>query len=482
MPAFSLEPSQTARCAELRALAEERLRPLAEKGEPGRVNRPLVAELGRLGLLERLFTSGALDLCLMRESLAQACTEAETALALQGLGAHPVHAHGTPAQRERWLPAVSEGSAVAAFALSEPGAGSDAAALGLRAEGEPVGPVGTPGVRAEGEQVGRGAAEQSGAARWERGRADSEAPGARAETQRSGSESAAPGSQAGRESVWQGAEGARAGWESVRRGAAGPSAGREPGSTAGAPARPVAVPDGASRWRLTGEKCWISNAPEADFYTVFARTTPGAGARGVTAFLVPADRPGLTGTALDMLSPHPIGALAFDAVPVSADDVLGEVDRGFRVAMGTLNLFRPSVGAFAVGMAQAALEATLAHTARRDAFGGKLRDLQSVAHTVAEMALRTDAARLMVYAAATAYDEGAPDVPKRAAMAKLLATETAQYVVDTAVQLHGARALQRGHLLEHLYREVRAPRIYEGASEVQRGIIAKELYADVELS
>ncbi|MFF0011704.1 acyl-CoA dehydrogenase family protein [Streptomyces sp. NPDC005374] len=372
MPAFSLEPSQTAWCAQLRTLTAERLRPLAEKGEPGRVNRPLVAELGRLGLLERLFTSGALDLCLMRESLAYACTEAETALALQGLGAHPVHAYGTPAQRERWLPAVSEGGAVAAFALSEPGAGSDAAALSLSA-----------------------------------------------------------------------------------------------------------TPDGPARWRLTGEKRWISNAPEADFCTVFARTTPGAGARGVTAFLVPADRPGLTGTALDMLSPHPIGALAFDAVPVSADDVLGDVDRGFRVAMGTLNLFRPSVGAFAVGMAQAALDATLAHTARRDAFGGKLRDLQSVAHTVAEMALRTDAARLMVYAAATAYDEGAPDVPKRAAMAKLLATETAQYVVDAAVQLHGARALQRGHLLEHLYREVRAPRIYEGASEVQRGIIAKELYADL---
>ncbi|MDH6439290.1 acyl-CoA dehydrogenase [Streptomyces sp. SAI-144] len=372
MPAFSLEPSRTARCAELRTLAAERLRPLAEKGEPGRVNRPLVAELGRLGLLERLFTSGALDLCLMRESLAYACTEAETALALQGLGAHPVHAYGTPVQRERWLPAVSEGNAVAAFALSEPGAGSDAAALSLSAD-----------------------------------------------------------------------------------------------------------PDGPSRWRLTGEKCWISNAPEADFYTVFARTTPDAGARGVTAFLVPADRPGVSGTGLDMLSPHPIGALAFDAVQVSADDVLGELDRGFRVAMGTLNLFRPSVGAFAVGMAQAALDATLAHTSRREAFGGKLRDLQSVAHTVAEMALRTDAARLMVYAAATAYDEGAPDVPKRAAMAKLLATETAQYVVDTAVQLHGARALLRGHLLEHLYREVRAPRIYEGASEVQRGIIAKELYAEL---
>ncbi|MFD5453279.1 acyl-CoA dehydrogenase family protein [Streptomyces sp. NPDC003470] len=378
MTAFSLEPEQLAWCERLRALAAERLRPLADRGGTGHVNRPLVAELGALGLLPRLFTSGALDLCLMRESLAYACTEAETALALQGLGAHPVHAHGTEVQRARWLPRVSDGSAVAAFALSEPAAGSDAAALTLRAE-----PAGT---------------------------------------------------------------------------------------------ALAADADGRSAWRLTGEKCWISNAPEADFYTVFARTTPGAGARGVTAFLVPADRPGLTGSPLDMLSPHPIGALSFDAVPVTADDVLGEPDRGFRVAMGTLNLFRPSVGAFAVGMARAALDATLAHTGARDAFGGKLRDLQTVSHQVAEMALRTEAARLMVYAAATAYDENAPDVPGRAAMAKLLATETAQYVVDRAVQLHGARALQRGHLLEHLYREVRAPRVYEGASEVQRDIIAKELY------
>ncbi|MFJ9046037.1 acyl-CoA dehydrogenase family protein [Streptomyces sp. NPDC102347] len=373
MTAFSLEPAQLARCAELRDLGAERFRPLAEKGEAGRVNRALVAELGALGLLARLFTSGALELCLMRESLARTCTEAETALALQGLGAHPVHAHGTPAQREHWLPRVGDGTAIAAFALSEPGAGSDAAALSLSAE-----------------------------------------------------------------------------------------------------------PDGTDRWRLTGEKCWISNAPDADFYTVFARTTPGAGARGVTAFLVPADRPGLTGSRLDMISPHALGALRFDGVPVTADDVLGEPDAGFRVAMDTLNLFRPSVGAFAVGMAQAALDATVAHTARRDAFGGRLKDLQSVAHQVAEMSVRTEAARLMVYAAATAYDEGAADVPRRSAMAKLLATETAQYVVDTAVQLHGARALRRGHLLEHLYREVRAPRIYEGASEVQRGIIAKELYKTVE--
>lgn len=451
MPAFSLDPAQTAWCAELRALAAERLRPLAEKGEPGRVNRPLVAELGRLGLLGRLFTSGALDLCLMRESLAYACTEAETALALQGLGAYPVHAYGTPAQRDRWLPPVSEGRAVAAFALSEPGAGSDAAALGLRAEREGLA-GGGPGVGAPGGG-GRRADTTSGEPL-------AEAPGA-------GPHSEVPGAgpRADARSAWPRAD------------APGIKAAVEAEADVGGLG---ARPDGSSRWRLSGEKCWISNAPEADFYTVFARTTPGAGARGVTAFLVPADRPGLTGSALDMLSPHPIGALAFDAVPVTADDVLGEPDRGFRVAMGTLNLFRPSVGAFAVGMAQAALDATLAHTAQRDAFGGKLKDLQTVAHRVAELALRTDAARLMVYAAATAYDEHAPDVPKRAAMAKLLATETAQYVVDAAVQLHGARALERGHLLEHLYREVRAPRIYEGASEVQRGIIAKELYAETE--
>ncbi|AGJ57937.1 MULTISPECIES: acyl-CoA dehydrogenase family protein [Streptomyces] len=374
MTAFSLDPGRTAWCEELYALAREELRPLAEKGEPGKVNRPLVAALGGLGLLDRLLGSGALDLCLLRESLARGCTEAETALALQGLGAGPVRLAGTEAQRARWLPEVRAGRAVAAFALSEPGAGSDAAALALAA-------------------------------------------------------------------------------------------------------RPAPGGDG---WRLTGEKCWISNAPEADFYTVFARTGEGDGARGVTAFLVPADRPGLTGEALDMLSPHPVGALDFDGVPVRADDVLGEPGRGFRVAMETLNLFRPSVGAFAVGMARAALDATLEHTAHRSAFGAPLKDLQAVSHQVAEMATRTEAARLLVLAAAAAHDAGEPGVPRRAAMAKLYATETAQYVVDTAVQLHGARALRRGHLLEHLYREVRAPRIYEGATEVQRTIIAKDLYATQE--
>ncbi|MET9463634.1 acyl-CoA dehydrogenase family protein [Streptomyces sp. NPDC006544] len=373
---FALGAEQEEWSARLRALAARRLRPLAEKGEPGRVNRPLLAALGEEGLLDRLFSSGALELCLLRESLAYGCTEAETALALQGLGAHPVLRSGSDAQRERWLPGVRAGRVVSAFALSEPGAGSDAAALALDAVRETGG-----------------------------------------------------------------------------------------GATGGG-------------WRLHGSKCWISNAPEADFYTVFARTGEGPGAKGITAFLVPADRPGLSGEALDMLSPHPIGALSFDGVPVGPADLLGEPGRGFRVAMDTLNLFRPSVGAFAVGMARAALDATVAHTAARAAFGGVLGDLQAVAHRLAEMATRTEAARLLVYAAAGAYDSGSPEVPRRAAMAKLLATETAQYVVDHAVQLHGAVALRRGHLLEHLYREVRAPRIYEGASEVQRTIIAKELYRD----
>ncbi|MFJ9409581.1 acyl-CoA dehydrogenase family protein [Streptomyces sp. NPDC101393] len=373
MTAFALGPDEQNWCAELRTLTAERLVPLAHKGEPGRINRPLVAALGELGLLRRLFPADrplrALDLCLLRESLAQESTEAETALALQGLGAYPIVQSGTPAQRARWMPEVTAGRAVAAFALSEPGAGSDAAALSLAAE-----------------------------------------------------------------------------------------------------------PDGGDGWRLTGEKCWISNAPEADFATVFARTGGAAGARGVTAFLVPADRPGLTGEPLDMLSPHPIGTLMCDGVPVTRADVLGEVDGGFGVAMRTLNLFRPSVGAFAVGMAQAALDAAVAHAGGRTAFGGPLKDLQSVGHQLAEMATRVESARLLVYAAASAYDAAAPDIARRSAMAKLLATETAQYVVDAAVQIHGARALRRGHLLEHLYREVRAPRIYEGATEVQRSIIAKELY------
>jgi len=237
----------------------------------------------------------------------------------------------------------------------------------------------------------------------------------------------------------------------------------------------AAEPDGDG-WRLSGEKVWISNAPEADVYAVFARTSPGAGSRGVSGFVVSGDRAGLSGESLDLLAPHAIGRLSFDGVRVEPGELLGEVDQGFAVAMRTLDLFRPSVGAFAVGMAQAALDAAIAHAGEREAFGGPLREMQAVGHPLAEMATRVEAARLLVYRAAAAYDAGRPGVSRTSAMAKLFATETAQYVVDAAIQIHGARALQSGHQLEHLYREVRAPRIYEGASEVQRSIIARELY------
>ena len=372
MTAFELSPEQQSFAAQVREIAATRLKPIAEAGPPGRVNRELIKAMGSLGLLGRLFPASAVaaatDLCLLRESLATVSTEAETALALQGLGTYPIMQSGQPGLVSRWRPAVTAGDAVAAFALSEPSAGSDAAALALTAE-----------------------------------------------------------------------------------------------------------PDGAG-WRLTGEKTWISNAPEADFYTVFARTTPGAGARGVSAFVVPADRPGLTGEHLDMLSPHPIGSLRFDGVPVRPEELLGPPDGGFAVAMRTLDLFRPSVGAFAVGMAQAAIDAAVQHAGTRTAFGGPLKDQQAVSHLLAEMATRTSAARLLVYSAAAAYDGGQPRLAGKAAMAKLFATETAQFVVDSAVQIHGARGLRRGHLLEHLYREVRAPRIYEGTSEIQRTIIARDLY------
>ena len=232
-----------------------------------------------------------------------------------------------------------------------------------------------------------------------------------------------------------------------------------------------------SGYRLSGEKIWISNAPEADVYSVFARTSEGAGARGLTAFLVPRESEGLSGEGLRLLSPHPIGRLVFDGVPVPEEYVLGEVDRGFAVAMLTLDMFRPSVGAFAVGMALAALDAAADHAAEREAFGRHLKDFQAVSHRLADVFARVHAARLAVHHAARAYDAGVRPVTQVSAIAKLLATEVAQEAVDAAIQVHGAQALAEGHLLEHLYREVRAPRIYEGASEIQREVIARGLFA-----
>jgi acyl-CoA dehydrogenase len=234
----------------------------------------------------------------------------------------------------------------------------------------------------------------------------------------------------------------------------------------------VRVEDG---FVLSGEKAWISNAPEADVITVFARTKRDAGPKGVTAFVVHGEATGLSGEPIDLLGPHPIGRLRFDGVRVPASHVLGRVDRGLRVALETLDRFRPSVGAAAVGMAQAALDAATAYASEREAFGKPIREFQAVSHRLAETATHLDAARLLVYRAAAALDAG-ERATKQSAMAKLFATETAQQAIDAAIQVHGAVALERGHLLERLYREVRATRIYEGTSEIQREIIARELF------
>lgn len=354
-------------------LARDVLAPVAERGVPGELNRPLVALLAEHGLLGHLFGRdgdiSALELCLIREGLARGCREAESAFALQGLGAFALMRSGNHETLARWLPQLASGEAIPGFAMSEPQAGSDVAAIALEAR-----------------QDGDG-------------------------------------------------------------------------------------------FRLNGTKIWISNAPYADCYTVLARTRGGAGSRGLTAFFVAGDAPGLHGEPIELLSPHPIGRLHFEQVYVAREDVLGAVDGGFRVAMETLDLFRPSVGALAVGIAHVAIALTVAHATERHAFGRPLKDFQAVSHRLADIATRVAAARLLVHTAASAYDAGIRPTTQVAAMAKLLATEVAQEAVDAAIQFHGAVALERGHVLEHLYREVRAPRIYEGASEIQREIIARAMFA-----
>jgi acyl-CoA dehydrogenase len=372
---FHLSDEERMIVDDARRVAAEALEPIARAGDEGRVNRDLVRALAAHGFLSRLEPErpmvgggpSALELCLVREGLAGGCTDAETAFALQGLGSYPILSAGSPEIIERFAGPVLRGEAVAAFALTEPTAGSDAGALQL---------------------------------------------------------------------------------EAVRDGDA---------------------------WVLTGDKAWISNAPEADVITVFARTKQDAGPKGITAFVVHGEATGLSGDPIELLGPHPVGRLRFDGVRIPPSHVLGEVDRGLRVALETLDRFRPSVGAACVGMAQAALDAATAYAAERDAFGKPIREFQAVSHQLAEMVTRVEAARLLVYRAAAWLDAG-ERATQASAMAKLFATETAQRAIDVAIQVHGAVALERGHLLERLYREVRATRIYEGTSEIQREIIARELF------
>lgn len=344
--------------------------------------RALVARLGQGGWLRHavggVAHGGAHDvidtraICLIRETLARHAGLADFAFAMQGLGGGAISLFGSEGQRRSWLPRVADGSAIAAFALSEPAAGSDVAAL-------------------------------------------------QCEARRDG--------------------------------------------------------DG---WVLDGEKTWISNGGIADFYVVFARTGEGVGgrsARGISAFIVAAATPGLeVAERIEVIAPHPLARLRFTGCRVPDACLIGAEGQGFKVAMATLDVFRTSVAAAALGFARRALAEALAHAQTRPMFGATLADLQLTQAKLAQMALEIDAAALLTYRAAWLRDSG-KRVTKEAAMAKLAATESAQRVIDSAVQLFGGQGVQSGHVVEGLYREIRALRIYEGASEVQLLIIARELLA-----
>jgi acyl-CoA dehydrogenase len=229
---------------------------------------------------------------------------------------------------------------------------------------------------------------------------------------------------------------------------------------------------------LDGEKTWISNGGIADLYTVFARTGEAPGARGLSAFLVPADTPGLTVVErLETIAPHPLARLRFDTLRLPASALVGKAGEGFKVAMSVLDVFRSSVAAAALGFARRALDEALARSTGRRLFGAPLAELQMVQGHLAEMALDIDAAALLTYRAAWTKDSGAPRVTREAAMAKLFATDRAQAVIDKAVQLHGGDGVRKGSIVESLYREIRALRIYEGASDVQKVVIARATIA-----
>jgi len=350
--------------------------PAAERDVDGACRR-LVRALGDGGWLRYCVPAAhggalpALDsraLCVARETLAYHDGLADFAFAMQGLGSGAITLAGSTAQRDRWLPLVARGDAIAAFALSEPDAGSDVAALAMRAR-----------------SVG-------------------------------------------------------------------------------------------GMWELDGCKTWISNGGIADFYCVFARTGDAPGTRGISAFVVPADTPGLTVAArIDVIAPHPLARLEFNGCRVPHDALLGAEGDGFKLAMRTLDIFRASVAAAAVGFARRALDESVAHARSRRMFGATLADLQLTQAKLGDMAVEIDAAALLTCRAAWLRDVRGARTTKEAAMAKLAATESAQRVIDAAVQLHGGLGVTHGHIVERLYRDIRALRIYEGATEVQKLIIGREL-------
>lgn len=310
------------------------------------------------------------SLCVVRETLASHSGLADFAFAMQGLGSGPISLFGSSDLRDKYLAPVANGSAIAAFAISESEAGSDVAAM-----------------------------------------------------------------------------------------------------------RTVAKRDGSS-YVLNGEKTWISNGGIADFYVVFGRTDDAdvEGEKHFTAFIVEKDDPGFEVVKrIETIAPHPLATIRFNDCRISADRIVGEPGRGLRVALGTLDVFRTTVGAAALGFARRALREALEHVVHREMFGGKLADFQLTQAAIAEMATDIDASALLIYRSAWTRDNGAERVTREAAMAKMYATEAAQRVIDRAVQLLGGRGVVSGNPVERLYREIRSLRIYEGATEVQKLVIAGQV-------
>jgi acyl-CoA dehydrogenase len=363
---------------ELAAWAEERVENHVDHRDVDRSCRNLVRALGDAGWLKAVVPaaygglSDALDvrrICLAREILAWHDSLADFAFAMQGLGTGSISLYGSDALKAKYLPPVRDGRHIAAFALSEPEAGSDVSALAT-----------------------------------------------------------------------------------------------------------TATQDGPSHVRLNGIKTWISNGGIADHYVVFARTGEGKGAKGLSAFVVDADTLGFSVvTRIDVIAPHPLAKLRFADCRVPVANRLGAPGEGFKVAMATLDIFRSTVGAAALGLARRAFDEAIHRAATRKLFGAPLADLQLTQAALADSAVDIDAAALLIYRAAWTRDSGAARITRESSSAKLFATEMAQRVIDRAVQLFGGNGVRTGVKVEALYREIRALRIYEGASEVQKLIIAREM-------
>ena len=373
---FNLTLEQQALQQQVRTLALNQIAPMAAAvDETNYVSPELMRILAEAGLLRYTVPEEyggvgirVIDLCIIREELAQVCGQADTNFIMQGLGSFPITLGGTDKQKADYLPKIASGQSIAAFALTEPHAGSDVVSMSTNAIEE------------------------------------------------------------------------------------------------------------GDIWVINGEKKFISQAGDANTYTVFAKTDPSAGSRGISAFIVEQGTPGFDDSKrMDLMSPHPIGSPIFNNCRIPYTNIIGEPGQGIRLALGTLNTFRTTVAAAAIGMAQAAYDATIKFAKDRTMSGQALSEYQATQFKLADMAVSLEAARLLCYKAAWLKDSGQENVIKEASYAKLFATEAASRIINEAVQIHGGAGLEKGNRVEQLYREVRALTIYEGTSEIQRQTIARQL-------